>query len=261
MNRLIPIVMVLASSTCSYGATQQGNLLWSGAAFYDPTGQTFKLEGVVSQFYVPIINPNTCAGNSGQTVQQASAWSGLDGYNTDDALHAGVVIFANCSGQNLLGTAYNVFYEWCPAPPIYPGIPTVKPGDLVFVAVWNTDATHGMIYIVNKTTGSWFSSPIAAPPGFSITGKAIEWFVEAQSINGQKSKLPNFGTWIWTNSYAANYTSANPTYFAPSYTYSPPGFTGSEYVLQMAVNGSTSPWNTFVTLSGVDSMTFQFFTH
>jgi hypothetical protein len=258
MKTFILVVVVLAFSTASFGATQQGNLLWSGAAFYDPTGQAFKLEVVVSQFYVPTINSNTCLGNSGQTIQQAAAWSGLDGYNTTDVLQAGVVISANCSGQNILGTAYNVFYAWCPAAPIYPGTPRVKPGDLVFVSVWNTDATHGMIYICNKTTGSWFSAPIAAPPGSSITGKAVEWIVEAQSIGG-KSKLPNFGTWVWTSSYAENYTSSNPTSFASSYT--PPGFTGSKYVLQMSVNGYSAPWNTFVTLGGLQNMSFQFYNH
>jgi hypothetical protein len=188
---------------------------WSGTSVvsYPPAG----LRAITGLFVVP--EAHQPQGQCG-TATMSSIWPGIDGNGNADVLQAGVEADAFCviqNGQKTVQGQYDVWVEWFPCLETKVSSPTVSPGDLVFVEVWNTSPTQGWAYFYDYATDVSAEYSIPAPAGTSLQDTSVEWVVERPEIGGQFAPLTNYIDVPWSGGVAWNYASSNPTTYSVGY--------------------------------------------
>jgi hypothetical protein len=107
---------------------------WSGTAIFDPA-RPFQREAIQGEFVVPVARQayGACTGDWVYSTQ----WVGMDGYNSNDVLQAGVEADAYCNGSTTVAF-YSAWIEWFPFNETRVSVPAFRPGDLAYIQVWNT---------------------------------------------------------------------------------------------------------------------------
>lgn len=158
---------------------------WSGAVVNAPAGDSFKwLEG---DWVIPDIDAPT----QNQWYYGAS-WIGIDGDGSSDVFQAGIGCEVYASGNSVTRLFYP-WWEWYPAGEVQITNFEVSPGDMVTMLLCSTSATTGTVYFTNRTTGASTNVALTAPSGTRLVGNCAEWIVEAPTVNGAQSLLPDYG--------------------------------------------------------------------
>jgi hypothetical protein len=162
---------------------------WSGAGTFKNGPYT----GIIGAWTVPTVSqPSQPPSGYGSWDQQhniwydSSSWVGIDGMaftvTSNDVLQVGIEQYIDNSGAS----QYVAWYEWfCPygPPPAYvnqTNIPTlsINPGDDIIAVAQYNSKTAGFIWIMNATTGTWFSRTLVPPLGATFSGNTVEWIME-----------------------------------------------------------------------------------
>ncbi len=67
----------------------------------------------------------------------------------------------------------------------------------------------GSLFLTNITTGASTNISLSAPAGSALAGNSAEWIVEAPTVNGSQTQLPDYGEVFFNNCEA--YTSTGLT--------------------------------------------------
>jgi hypothetical protein len=140
--------------------------------------------------------------------------AGIDGNGSGDVLQAGVEADAYCSGGTTQAF-YSAWIEWYPFNETRVSSPAIHPGDLVFIAVWNTSPTVGYAYFYNYSTQQTNEYQLTAPSGTTLQGNSVEWIVERPSVGGGLANFTNYIDVSWPYNVAWNYAAPTPTYYHP----------------------------------------------
>jgi hypothetical protein len=150
---------------------------------------------IISDLVIPQVTNPTCSG-----WDYAAEWVGIDGWNSNDVLQAGIGTDAACGNAQ---TTY-AWIEWYPYSESE--IPlAVAPGDDMFIEVWDTSSTVGYAYVENISTGQVEEYKLTAPNGYKLVGNSAEWIVEAPGVNGSQATLADFGYDIFWGAAAYNF--------------------------------------------------------
>jgi Peptidase A4 family len=199
---------VRAKQSIENSAASWSTLNWSGTSITG--GSTESIEAVAATFIVP--TPRVPFGTCDQTYYFSSYWPGIDGNVSDDVLQGGVEIVAICN--NGITSGYTIpWVEWYPSYSVGVGAPTLNPGDLVFVEVWDTSPTQGYVFFYNYSTDSSAEYSVTAPPGTVALGVSVEWIVERPTIGNVLANLTNYVGSPWSEGVAWNYANPNPTVY------------------------------------------------
>ncbi len=228
----------------SVATTSSSN--WSGDAVVN-ANDPFKVEAIVGEFTVPTAHQALGACTGGWDY--SSLWPGIDGFNSNDVLQAGVEVDAFCNGSTT-SSFYSAWIEWFPFAETRVSFP-VNPGDLVFVEVWNTSSTTGFAFFYNVSTGQTAEYSLTAPSGTTLTGNSVEWIVERPGVNGGLATLTNYIDSAWPFGIAWNYTAGTPTYYWEGGTPA----AGTLYLITMLDN-SNNP----ISSAAVENIDFLWFT-
>ena len=232
-----------AISTYSYN--------WSGPAFYDSRNK-FKTAAIIGEFVVP--TARQAFGKCDGTWDYSSSWAGLDGFNSNDVLQAGVEADAYCQGATR-NAFYSSWIEWYPFNETRVSSPTISPGDVVFVQVWNVTPTTGYAFFYNFSTQTQVTYQLTAPSGTALVGTSAEWVVERPGVNGSLATLANYLDSSWPYNVAWNYTAPKPEFFYPG---KPSGGTTSLYNITMLDNAN-GPISSEVAENSFDFLFFRNF--
>jgi hypothetical protein len=158
-----------------------GQDIWSGAAVYAPSGQSFGwvlAEWIVSNASAPV---------PGDAYIYVS-WVGL---GNSSLCQAGAGCSVNADGT----TSFFLWHEWTPPAWVAINNLAVNPGDLITVLICTAGAgsQSAMIYFSNNTSGYSTSYDILIPQGTNFLGDQAEWIVERPSVNGVPVQLPDYG--------------------------------------------------------------------
>ena len=208
---------------------------WSGFAdvFSGQASQTFKSANsyIYGQWMIPLVKQAGCSGG----WKYSSAWVGFDGFNSNDVLQAGSDADAYCSGSTT-ATNYDVWFEWFPNYSTVIQNFTIVPGDVIAAeVVYLGGSVQGGAYIVNYRSGQSVSVAFNPPAGTVFTGNSAEWIVEAPTINGGQSLLPNYVAVPWN--YAYSYSSSTGQFYVPEYA---PGGTAYSITMTDSSNNAIS---------------------
>lgn len=151
---------------------------------------------------------NTCTGD----WLYSSAWPGIDGWDNNDVFQAGIDADSYCSGGTT-ATHYSAWIEWFPDYSTEVDTPSLNPGDMVYIQVWNDTPAHGYAYFYNYATGVVGFYELNAPSGTTLVGNSAEWIVEAPTVDNNQSALMNYVYMAMPFGVAWNYTAQNPTYY------------------------------------------------
>lgn len=197
-----------------------GSYNWSGYLNTNPNGALFT--SVSAQYVVPRAQqaPGACTGG----WDYSSTWVGLDGAGAgaNDVLQAGTYADAYCgqsddlddsSSSQTTATNYSAWYEWYPMNATNISGLTIKPGDDIFVEVWNTSPTTGSVFVVDFNTQQYVSVSLTAPAGVQGAGGSAEWIVECPSISGSLTTLTNYISEYVSGAYAVD---SNGTTYGPA---------------------------------------------
>jgi hypothetical protein len=199
----------------SAAGTKQNTTLYSGnwSGFIDLTSTTAynqhtSLQSITADLYVPVVAAANC-----NSLEDSSAWAGIDGVTNSDVLQAGAEADVACGTPQ----TSDLWFEWAPyAENITPL--AAQAGDEIYVQVWNTSATTGYAFIGNYRTGKAVEYVFGPPPGYSLVGNSAEWILEAATVNGSISTLPVYAP--------EQFTAASATSFAGTAYY--PGSAGND---------------------------------
>jgi Peptidase A4 family len=183
---------------------------WSGTSIVNSTNP-FKLEAITGEFVVPraLQAFGSCTGS----YDYSSLWPGIDGNGSGDVFQAGIEVDALCSGGTTTGF-YSAWIEWYPFSEVRVSSPAIRPGDLVYVEVWNVSPTSGYAYFYDYSTEVSAEYVLTAPSGTTLVGDSIEWIVERPGIGGGLATLTNYVDAPWSYGVAWNYQAASPTFYA-----------------------------------------------
>jgi hypothetical protein len=209
---------------------------WSGGIFQGAGNWVT----AIGNWVIPTVSqPNEPQGLEGGW--NSSSWVGIDGFNSNDVLQAGIQQRVDSGGN----PSYVAWYEWfvsAPAPPCpdptgcdsngYPlswvgpqgsfryiyqtNIPNfpVSPGQTVSCSIqYANNKTTGLIAFGNNTTGQHFSITLLPPPGAAFSGNCVEWIMEAPDLGEPISALPRFTPVTFRNALGCTLnaqTIANP---------------------------------------------------
>jgi hypothetical protein len=205
------------------GANLIGSTNWSGFAIEDPTNP-FATASVQAELVTPVAQQafGSCSGQWDYSAQ----WIGVDGFNSNDVMQAGVEADARCASGRT-SASYSAWFEWYPNYSYAITNLPISRGDIVYVQVWNTSPTQAHVYIVDYTTQRSASIAFAAPKGTSLTGDSIECVVERPEVSGAIATLTNY--------VADPFTSCGATASGKSFS---PGSSpsGSVYDIEMVDN-------------------------
>jgi hypothetical protein len=207
---LIPILLPAApvNLALSHRLSEGTNSLnWSGYAVAASSGA---VTAVYGSWIVPLVS---CSKQS----TYVAFWSGIDGFNSNTVEQAGVL--AQCSNGKAY---YSAWYEFYPSPSVTISSITVKPGDVVSVAV---TYSSGLFYIT-VTDGSQKYSTHGSVSGAQLS--SAECITERPSIAGSLTKLADFGT----VSFGYDYTKVSQTCYA-------------------TINGNTLPFGSFSSFQSI----------
>jgi hypothetical protein len=154
---------------------------------------------VESDYVVPVARQafNACTGG----WDYGSSWVGIDGYQSNDVLQAGIEFDAYCSGGTV-ATFYSPWFEWFPNGEVRITNLPIAPGDDYFVEVWHTSPTQGYAYLVNFNTGQDVEVGFTAPAGTTLIGNTAEWITERPEVGGAFATLTNYIAEIYWNAVA-----------------------------------------------------------
>jgi hypothetical protein len=203
---------------------------WSGSATTGIANPN-NIEAIEEEFVVPAAHQafGACTGG----WDYSSIWPGIDGYGSNDVLQGGVEVDAYCSGSTI-SSYYSAWVEWYPFNETRVSSPTVSPGDLIFVEVWNVSTTSGYVYFKNYSTNVVAEYHLTAPSGTTLAGNSVEWIVERPGINGGFATLTNYIDVTATRDLAWDYNASPATYY---YAYSTPSV-GTLHLLTMLDNSN-----------------------
>jgi hypothetical protein len=184
---------------------------WSGTSIVGISNAANR-EAVLGEFVVPQAQQafGTCDGG----WDYSSQWVGVDGNGSNDVLQLGAEADAYCSG-GAKATYYSAWIEWYPYSETRVSTPAVKPGDVMFVEVWNTTTTTAFAWLVNLSTQQSAVYTLTAYPGYPVVGNSVEWIVERPGVSGGLATLTNYVDVAWPYGFAWNYTSGAPTAYYP----------------------------------------------
>lgn len=146
---------------------------WSGYAI---TKTDSDFNSVSGQWIVPTVRPSS-------NNAYSSAWVGIDGFNNDSLIQTGT------AHDSINGSAsYYAWWEILPAAATRIPHP-VSPGDRMRAEINHIGGSMWSIMLINDTKGWTFRTvrPYSGPR------ESAEWIVEAPSINGQITRLANYG--------------------------------------------------------------------
>jgi hypothetical protein len=181
---------------------------WSGGSVIN-SSNPFTLEAIIGEFVVPTAHQ---AFGSCTEEDYSSQWPGIDGNGSGDVLQAGIEVDALCSGGTTTGF-YSAWIEWFPFDEVRVSSPAIRPGDLVYVQVWNTSPTSGLAYFYDYSTEVSAEYVLTAPSGTKLVGDSIEWIVERPGISAGLATLTNYIDVPWSYGVAWNYQAASPTFY------------------------------------------------
>jgi len=207
---------------------------WSGVAIQDNSAPFKTTAVIIGEFVVPLAHQafGSCTGD----WDDASIWLGIDGFTTSyDVLQAGAYANAYCGsdtardaeasciesvimpseyaycGSDTAGVTvgiYSAWVEWAPNKAVLVSSPTIHPGDLVFVEVWNTSPTNGYAYFYNHATQKTAEYQLTAFQGYPLVGDSVEWIVERPYTGYERATLTNYIDVPFSDGYAWNYRSS-----------------------------------------------------
>jgi peptidase A4-like protein len=201
-----PAKLVGPVSKTENGTISVNFLNWSGTAVTDDK-KPFAHGAIVAEFVVPTARQpfGTCSGD----WTFSSQWVGLDGYSNSDVLQAGTEADAFCASN---GTAqfYAAWFEWFPIGEVRVSAPTINPGDLILVQVWNESPTDGFAFFYNFSTVEAAEYEFTAPAGTSLIGNSAEWIVERPSDSAGLTSLTSYTDIPFSYGAAWSTAVANP---------------------------------------------------
>lgn len=155
---------------------------WSGSVAFPAAGDSCTF--VAGQWTVP--DPNTPAGKSGAFY--SSAWVGIDGDGSGDVLQAG-------TESEIVNGTKNVYawWEWYPYNEVAISNFPVSAGDTMYCLICVESSTSAAVYLSNESTNQYTSFTIYPPKGTTLVGNCAEWIVEAPTVNGGQSTVPDYG--------------------------------------------------------------------
>jgi hypothetical protein len=155
---------------------------WSGSVVFASAGTTCSwIEG---EWTVP----DPCDPLGGESSYHSAAWVGLDGDGSTNVLQAG-------TESSVIDGSRSVYawWEWYPDHEIAVSNFPVAAGDLIFCLICADSTTTASIYLTNDTTGQQVAFNVTAPDGTRLEGNCAEWIVEAPSVGGNATTLPDYG--------------------------------------------------------------------
>ena len=169
----------------SSGAETSGN--WSGGVLHAAAGQTFKW--VQGDWVVP----NVGAPTQGKWYY-SSSWIGLDGDGSGDVCQAGVECEVFQSGATVTRNIYP-WFEWFPLPETKITNLAISPGDMITMTLCTAGpgSTSASVVFANHTSGASTTVNFTAPAGTKLVGNCAEWIVEAPTVGGSQSSIPDYG--------------------------------------------------------------------
>jgi len=167
---------------CRPAATSATSTNWSGSVVFASAGTTCSwIEG---EWTVP----DPCDPMGGEASYHSAAWIGLDGDGSNNVLQAG-------TESSLIDGSRSVYawWEWYPDHEIAVSNFPVAAGDLIFCLICADSSATASIYLTNDTTGQQVAFNVTAPDGVWLEGNCAEWIVEAPSVGGNATTLPDYG--------------------------------------------------------------------
>jgi hypothetical protein len=166
---------------------------WSGGIVFLPANPPAgaKLDIVTGRWTVP-----NCGPADGTPIQfHCSSWIGIDGWNSEDILQAGVTCVAQWAnpGPGVWQTTFP-WWEWWPGPPIQITNFAVDAGNLVSCIISTNSTTVANIVFSNISTNQYTAFEVTGPAGISVVGECAEWIVERPRDNGVITQLADYGS-------------------------------------------------------------------
>ena len=173
------------ATTASSPTSTSGNAIstnWSGSVVFASAGTT--CSWIAGEWTVP----DPCDPLGGESSYYSAAWVGLDGDGSNDVLQAG-------TESSLIDGSRSIYawWEWYPDHEIAVSNLPVAAGDLIFCLICADSTTTASIYLTNDTTGQQVAFNVTAPDGARLEGNCAEWIVEAPSVGGNATTLPDYG--------------------------------------------------------------------
>ncbi|GAB1193275.1 hypothetical protein APSETT444_002478 [Aspergillus pseudonomiae] len=161
------------------------SLNWAGAVLHNPAPSA-AYTYVSATITVPTPTPSP---SDSTTYQAASAWVGIDGVTSTNAiLQTGFDLYV-IEGNPLI----DAWYEWYPGFARYYADFTVNPGDVIVASVNVTAPDQGVCLIQNQSTGETVSETVYAPDSSAtVVGWDAEWVVENFDSDGAPAPLVSF---------------------------------------------------------------------
>lgn len=224
--------------------TQATSLNWSGFAVVDTNKPFAAGTTVFGEYIVPIAQQafGTCSGGWDYSAE----WVGFDGVASGDVLQAGIEADAFCAGSSKK-TFYKSWFEWFPNPSFRIKNLTIKPGNVIGVAIWNSSPTQANALIIDYTTQKAVSIAFKAPNGTSLIGDSVEWIIERPEVNGASATLTNYVADPFNFCEAAVGTSAYGPGASP---------TGTTYSVSMLPGDGSSTVLSFADAYGASTLWF-----
>jgi hypothetical protein len=136
----------------------------------------------------------------------ASAWVGIDGWNSNDVLQDGIEFDAYCKGSTK-STLYAAWFEWFPYSEVrISGFP-IAPGQEYFMEIWSTSSTLGHAYLVNLSAKKAVTINFTAPKGTKLIGNSAEWITERPGVNGGLATLTNYVSQTYSDAHGETFNS------------------------------------------------------
>ncbi|KNG80337.1 peptidase A4 family protein [Aspergillus nomiae NRRL 13137] len=160
------------------------SLNWAGAVLHNPAPSA-AYTYVSATITVPTPTPSP---SDSTTYQAASAWVGIDGVTSTNAiLQTGFDLYV-IEGNPLI----DAWYEWYPGFARYYADFTVNPGDVIVASVNVTAPDEGVCLIQNQSTGETVSETVYAPDSSAtVVGWDAEWVNCAAYAGGVGHGLEN----------------------------------------------------------------------
>jgi hypothetical protein len=200
-------------------ATTHTNPTWSGGVVslpwpssVDPEGAKFFI--AYGQWTVPSVTPAGPISNFRRF--HCSSWVGIDGWNSNDVLQAGVHCAAQNTSAGVVETEVYPWFEWFPENEIRITDLIVSAGDSVSCLVSATSSTTANVILANSTTDKYVAVEMTAPGSTTLVGDTAEWIVERPQEAGVNTQLANYGSvtfwdaWGGTNLPGADDAVRNP---------------------------------------------------
>ncbi|BDD60302.1 hypothetical protein MPDQ_006217 [Monascus purpureus] len=170
---------------------------WSGAVLEEPPSSQATFTAVSATFTVPKPTAGVALGGS-EGYQAASAWIGIDGDTSSNAILQTGVDFILQNGQ----ASYQAWYEWLPNTAVNFDL-DINAGDVIVAYVRTSDNSHGIAVIENHTSGKNASKTLSAPSASAtLQGVNAEWIVEDFEMSGGLVPMVDFGKVTFTGAVA-----------------------------------------------------------